>query len=155
VRNESGQEIAAVTKGSSRRERVAWLAFAFALLVAIGVSLWALRLRSPLPEMRVDIDTPASSDLTSFSISPDGLKIVFVAGASTSSLWLRSLQSHEAQPLKGTDNAAFPFWSPDSRAIGFFAGGRLKRIDIASGLITTLTDAAGRGGTWNGNGVIV
>ena len=138
--------------GLSGRERIAWIALSFALLVLMSV--WALRPSSP-PEMRVDIATPTSENLTSFAISPDGLKIVFDADSNPAGLRLRSLESAETRSLVGTENAAFPFWSPDSRSIGFFAGGRLKRIDVSNGLVTTLADAAGRGGTWSSDGVIV
>jgi hypothetical protein len=71
-------------------------------------------------------------------------------------LWVRPLDSLQPQPLAGTEGAAFPFWSPDSRFIGFFAGGKLKKIDASGGPPLTLCDAAtGRGGTWNREGVIL
>jgi Tol biopolymer transport system component len=71
-------------------------------------------------------------------------------------LWVRSLDSLEAQALPGTDGGDFPFWSPDSRFIGFFAQGKLKKIDVAGGPAQTLCDApAGEGGTWNRDGIIV
>ena len=71
-------------------------------------------------------------------------------------LWLRSLDATTAQPLAGTEGAIYPFWSPDSSALGFFADGKLKRIDISGGLPQTLATApGGRGGTWNPDGVIV
>src|SRR5262249_2540039 len=59
-------------------------------------------------------------------------------------------------PLPATDNGGLPFWSPDSRSVGFFAAGKLKRIDIDSGSLQTLTDAnaAGGGGAWNTDGMI-
>ncbi len=61
-----------------------------------------------------------------------------------------------AQPLAGTEGATFPFWSPDSRSVGFFAEGALKRLDLGSGAPQTLAPASsGYGGTWNADGVIV
>jgi Tol biopolymer transport system component len=71
-------------------------------------------------------------------------------------LWVRALNSAAAQPLAGTEDAEHPFWSPDSRSIGFFAGGQLKRIDIAGGQAQALADApAGRGGAWSPDGTIL
>jgi Tol biopolymer transport system component len=154
ARSDSASDVRGTARGLSRRERIAWFALSIALLVLVVIATRALRSSSP-PEMRVDIATPTSGNLTSFAISPDGLKIVFVADSSPAGLRPRSLESAETRPLVGTENAALPFWSPDSRSIGFFAGGKLKRIDISNGLVTTLADAAGRGGTWNSDGVIV
>jgi Tol biopolymer transport system component/tRNA A-37 threonylcarbamoyl transferase component Bud32 len=155
ARNHFAMDMLGMTAGLSRRERAAWIALSLAVLVLFVMSMSALRAPSPPREMRMDIATPASADLTSLAISPDGLKIVFVADSSPAGLWLRSLESGETRPLVGTENAAFPFWSPDSSSIGFFASGKLKRIDVGNGLVTTLADAAGRGGTWNSDGVIV
>ena len=60
------------------------------------------------------------------------------------------------QPLMGTEEATGPFWAPDSRAIGFFAQGTLKRLDLGGGASQTLASAyGGRGGAWNADGVIV
>jgi serine/threonine protein kinase len=154
ARNDSVADLGGMSGVLSRRERIAWIALSIALLALVGILTWALR-SSPQPEMRMDIATPAGENLTSFAISPDGLQIVFVADSSPAGLRLRSLESAETRPLMGTENATFPFWSPDSRSIGFFAGGKLKLIDVRNGLVTTLADAAGRGGTWSSDGVIV
>ena len=82
---------------------------------------------------------------TSFALSPDGRQIVFVAsGDGASRLWLRSLATTTAQPLAGTEGATFPFWSPDSRSIGFFAGGALKRLDLGGGAPQTLAPVTRR-----------
>jgi Tol biopolymer transport system component len=60
-----------------------------------------------------------------------------------------------AQPLAGTDGASYPFWSPDSRSVGFFAGGKLMRMDIGGGAPQTLANAVNRGGTWSADGTIL
>ena len=105
------------------------------------------------PEMRTEIVTPSTSDPMSFALSPDGRQIVFVAsGDGAARLWLRRLDATSAQPLAGTEGASYPFWSPDSRSVGFFADSKLKRIDIGGGSPQTLTDAANRGGTWGPDG---
>ena len=74
----------------------------------------------------------------------------------TQRLWLRPLDALDPQPLPGTEEAQYPFWSPDSRYIGFFAQGKLKKIAVTGGPAQNLCDAPdGRGGTWNREGVIV
>ena len=71
-------------------------------------------------------------------------------------LWVRSLDAGESRALPGTGGASFPFWSPDGRTIGFFANGKLKRIDVAGGTPLVLADAPNaRGGTWSADGVIL
>ncbi len=153
---------AAAAAASPPGTRLAWLAFAVAVLVAVGLALPAVRhLREapPLvaPETRLDITTPAGGDPLSFALSPDGRQIVFAAaGDGPSRLWLRSLGATTAQPLAGTDGAVSPFWSPDSRSVGFFAGGQVQRLDLGGGAPRTLAAAPGaRGGTWNADGVIL
>ncbi len=147
---------------SASRGRVAWMAFAVALLVAVALAVPAVRylretMPPPPPEARVDIVTPATDQPGSFALSPDGRQIVFVAsGDGASRLWVRSLATTTAQPLVGTDGATLPFWSPDGRSVGFFAGGALKRLDLSGGAPQTLAPAtSGFGGTWNAEGVIV
>jgi eukaryotic-like serine/threonine-protein kinase len=146
----------------SRGSRVAWMACAAALLAAVVLAIPAVRhfRETPaavVPEMRVDIVTPATVDPVSFALSPDGRQIVFSAsGNGGSRLWLRSLNSTAAQPLPGTEGAIYPFWAPNSQSIGFFADSKLKRLDVGSGLPQTITPVnVGRGGTWNKEGVIL
>jgi Tol biopolymer transport system component len=91
------------------------------------------------------------------SVSPDGRHVVFVAAVqSRFTLWIRSVGAVTARSIAGTEDASFPFWSPDGRFIGFFASGKLKKIQVSGGPAIALCDAAsGRGGTWNGENVIV
>jgi Tol biopolymer transport system component len=92
------------------------------------------------------------------ALSPDGRRMTFSATTADGKLrlWLRPLDALTAQPLAGTEDAIHPFWSPDSRYIAFFAGGKLKKIDASGGPPVVLCDAAsGRGGTWNQENVIV
>jgi Tol biopolymer transport system component len=100
----------------------------------------------------------ASFPLTMPALSPNGRRIVFRARGPDGKiqLWVRGLDSAAAQQLAGTENAEFPFWSPDSASVGFFAEGKLKRIDVAGGPALTLADAPGaHGGSWSRHGVIV
>jgi hypothetical protein len=93
------------------------------------------------------------------ALSPDGKYIVFMgtrAGATTPTLFVRPIDSFDARPIPGTEEAGFPFWSPDSASIGFFAQGKLKRIALAGGSAQTLCDAKnGEGAAWSPGGVIV
>ena len=105
----------------------------------------------PAPrEVRLDVTAPPTTDAASLAISPDGRQVAFVGlSDGLPRLWLRSLDTATARPLRGTENAKLPFWSPDGRSIGFSANGQLRRIDIESGFVQTLTIAEG-GGTWIG-----
>ena len=109
-------------------------------------------------EMRTSIVTAPSADPISLALSPDGKQIVFVAsGNGASQLWLRRLDKDAAQPLRGTEGARYPFWSPDSRSIAFSTPGKLMRLNLDGGapeVVTTLA-AGGRGGSWSKDGVIL
>jgi len=101
---------------------------------------------------------PTNAITAPLAVSPDGRRIAFVArnGENIDRLWIRPLAALTAQELPGTDGASSPFWSPDSRSIGFFAGGRLKRIDADGGPPTTICETVDhRGGAWNNDGVII
>jgi TIR domain/WD40-like Beta Propeller Repeat len=143
------------------REPLKWMiALATATLVAAALAIPAFtHLReTPPPETRVDIVTPATDDPGSFALSPDGRQIAYVAESDGAPrLWLRSLAKTAAEPLAGTEGAAYPFWSPDSRSIGFIASGALRRVDINGGQPQTLAPVTitGGGGTWNAKGVIL
>ncbi len=90
------------------------------------------------------------------AISPDGLKVVFVAGTGGRvSLYVRALDAFDSTPLTGTDGAANPFFSPDGQWVGFFAGGKLKKVALSGGQPVTLCDApTGRGEAWTRDDVI-
>ena len=126
-----------------------------ALALAAG-TLGFVHFREHAPvetSLRFQIPAPGKSPIGGFRISPDGRSLVFIAA---SKLWLRPLDSLESKALEGTDGASYPFWSPDSESIGFFAQGKLKRIPRSGGLVQTICEAgSGRGGTWSREGVIV
>jgi eukaryotic-like serine/threonine-protein kinase len=154
---ESGEPRDVVTP-SRNRERFVWVAATLVLsTVAMTLGIVYLDTRADVANMRVEITTPSTDAPTSFAISPDGRRLVFVAyDQGQARLWLRPFDAATAQPLAGTEGAMYPFWSPDSRALGFFADGKLKRIDIRGGLPQALASApGGRGGTWNPDGLIV
>ena len=126
-------------------------ALAFLYVRQPAVETHSVRFTIPPPEKGAFLgDVPI--------ISPDGLRIAFTARDSSgrSFVWVRPLASITASPLSGTDDAAFPFWSPDSRFIGFYQNGKLKKIEIAGGPTQTITDAPqARGATWGSAGFIV
>jgi Tol biopolymer transport system component len=129
------------------------------MLAFISIAALYFRQKPPaeLPEMRLEINTPATQAPLEFALSPDGRYIVFVAsGDGQQRLWLRALDKTDSQPLAGTEGSEYPFWSPDSRSVAFTAAGRLKRVDIAGGTPLALSPAsAARGGTWNADGTIL
>ena len=153
------------------RERLAWSVTVGVLLAALALSTFAYLQRAPQgvqttrffvspPEMQslARTGTVTTGSTAPLSVSPDGRRIAFVAGSPDGKylLWVRSLDALTAQALAGTEGASSPFWSPDSTALGFFAGGKLKKIDISGGPAITLSDAPdSRGGTWSRDGVIV
>src|SRR5690348_2471730 len=148
------------------RERIAWgvvalLAIGFAFAIAGYVS----RAPQPAPAVIAEISSPANmrfffsgAFIGSPVLSPDGQRLAFIAGdANRVLLWVRPLNSAMAQPLEGTDRPSFPFWSPDGRYLGFFANGKLYRIDASGGPALALADAqaGGRGGAWAPDGTIL
>jgi serine/threonine protein kinase len=149
----------AVTPGRSRRERQALLyVSALVILAAFAGFLWMQRRSTSMPQVvRFDVNTPPSSDPSSFALSVDGRQLAFVAMADgATKLWVRPFDDTMARPLAGTDGASYPFWSPDGHALGFFADGKLKRIDLSGGAARILANApSARGGTWNGDGLIL
>jgi len=146
------------------REGLAWMLAALALIAVIVLSLVLGFSGSPKPLIRTQI-APLEKMQFNFvgdnggppAISPDGKNIVFSSrGEGKNQLFLRSLDKLVPQPIAGTVAGTFPFWSPDSRSVAFFADGKLKRIDIAGGAPVTICNApVGRGGSWSTNGTIV
>src|SRR3989442_366151 len=143
-----------------RRELIAWAVAGIAILIA-AIALTISHFRRPPTEshaVRLFVPPPEKASFGSFAISPDGLRLAFVAtdASGKTLLWIRPLDSINAQPLSGTEEATLPFWSPDSRFIGFFAGGKLKKIEVTGGPAQTLCNATiPRGATWNRDGVII
>ena len=102
---------------------------------------------------------PASGEveLVDFALSPDGRQLAFTAAREGRvDLWVRNLDATEPVALAGTEGAMLPFWSPDARAIGFFSGGKLRRIDVAGGAVSTICDVGvPTGGSWSRDNVIL
>jgi serine/threonine protein kinase len=154
--DESSATLADVS--SKRRTRqLTLLAAGLALaLIAALTEVW--RSQSDLGELRVaEITTPRTHDLWSFALSPDGRRIAFVADhQGQPTLWVRTLDSTEAQPLPGTELARRPFWSPDSLSVGFFTGNQMKRVEARGGSPQVIASALGEStAAWGPNGTIL
>ncbi len=155
---------APVSVRRKNRERTAWAVAALALLAALALAF--LHFRQAAPEARVIRSTILPPDNGTFvflgptgapMLSPDGRNVVFPSRvAGVTQLWVRALDSFKPRPLPGTEEAYGAFWSPDSRNIGFFAQGKLKRIAAAGGPAQTLCDIdQARGGSWGRQDVII
>jgi Tol biopolymer transport system component len=153
------------TAAPAKKLRRPWVGAAAMLVVAAaGIGLWLSRGREePSPHVvRFQIPAPEKAgfpDQFRLTLSPDGRRIAFPAmdAAGKISLWVRSLDSLEAHPLPGTENpSGAPFWSPDSRWIGFMSDGTLKKIEASGGSPQALCRVAGSVfGAWNREGVIL
>ncbi len=166
---ESGSEAspAAVTEkaGAKNRERLAWALAGILAALAIAVSAFYFSQPSTTQVVRSFIPEPAKASYIFMgdeagppSLSPDGKMLAFVAAAADgiAMLWVRPLDGLEARPLPGTEHAWGPFWSPDSRFIGFAADGKLKTIDTNGGRPVAVCEAGAlRGGSWGRDGTII
>jgi len=160
------QEPAAGGGQPLRVARLPWIAAALAALLAIAAAAWAVAImrRAPARDARIFMSefvaptTPNGPPALRLSISPDGRRLAYPAPDSSGriSLWVHSLDTLSTQPLPGTVNATAPFWSPDSGRIAFIAEGKLKKIDLSNGDVTTICEATtGPPGTWNKDDVIL
>ena len=143
---------------------IPWILAGALAIALIGVGALAYFQRSTTvesPTLHLAVVAPPNATFVADSIpalSPDGQRIAFTANVKgQASLWVRELDSPTGRQLPGTEGGRDPFWSPDGRAIGFFAGGKLKRTDANGGAVLTLADAyfVSRGGSWGSQDVIV
>ncbi len=151
---------------SRRKERVIWAAALLAAILA-GI-LGATFLHYPnqaARSVRAVINPPPKTTINLLGdfagppvVSPDGSSIAFSATDSDGkiALWVRSTDSLDARMLPGTEGAIFPFWSPESNRLGFFADNKLKIIELNSTSAQIVAEAPfGRGGAWGPGGVIL
>jgi Tol biopolymer transport system component/predicted Ser/Thr protein kinase len=140
------------------RSRLAWAAAGVFALAAVVVSTIHFR-EAPAaqPTVRFDVPLPGNSTGANFEISPDGRYLAMAAQeGNRTQLWLRALDSAEPRLIPGTDGVVYPFWSPDSAFIGFFADGKLKKVAVSGGSPQILCEAnSGNGGAWNQTGELV
>ena len=143
------------------REWFAWGAAGFLLIASAALAILYFRRTEPRAEVvRFVMVAPEKATYgNALALSPDGRRVAFIVmdvGGETT-LWVRALDSVGAQQLSGTEGADFPFWSPDSRYIAFFAAGKLKKIEATGGIPQTIAEASSesRGGTWGADGTIL
>ena len=146
------------------RRGTAWALVVLAAAIA-ALSIVVLRRRDPEERrpLRASILPPENTSFVSGgqvhpALSPDGSRIAFLARNREGKIWLwvRSLSEPAPQPVAETDMFALPFWAPDGRQLGFCAGGKLKKVDLATGAVQDLCDCPRqRGATWNRDGVIL
>ncbi len=145
--------------------RLLWLSAVVAAIVLGALAGYLLRTAPSPTSIRAVINPPPdehfrlTSDLAGPPVlSPDGSYLAFTAVGSDgkTNLWVRAMNAADARTLPDTNDAIFPFWSPDGRALGFFANGKLRTIDLNATTAQTVCDAQlGRGGAWSPTGVIV
>jgi len=143
--------------------RFAWLGrvSAAVLLIALGVTVQYWRARPVAPDaVRLSLSAPGQffTEPPSAEMSPDGRQVALVAADSSGKdmLWIRTLDSQAARVLPGTERADQPFWSSDSRVVGFFADGQIKTVNLAGGPVQAVTPAlVSPGATWNQDGTIL
>lgn len=147
-------------------DRVPWIITAVAVVAAVVIAVIHFT-AAPPPARVVRSLIPVEEGTTPVMtgdfagppvISPDGNLIAYVAAREQGAvlLWVRTLNSLHARALPGTEGATFPFWSPDSRSLGFFAGGKLKTVALEGGTPAEICGAPiGRGGSWGLDGTII
>ncbi|MGB6384940.1 MAG: protein kinase [Terriglobales bacterium] len=144
-------------KKSKSREGLAWLVAGALAVMLIAFGVW-WRTSKPA-EQTTYFSAPLPFSARDMAVSPNGHTVAAVGYRESERkniLWIYEPGSQQATSLANTEGANFPFWSPDGRSLGFFADGKLKKLDISGGPVQTLCDApTGRGGAWNKDGLIL
>ncbi|MFY9560111.1 MAG: protein kinase [Terriglobales bacterium] len=157
--NASSSRLATASPTARKRwDRVPWLIAGLLLLLLLGGAGWWLRGRETPSAMYFNSSLPFPAAYV--ALSPDGRRLALVAysdQANKNVLWIHQVGSRGATVVPGTEGAFYPFWAPNGRSVGFFADGKLKTIDVASGRSAQVVADApfGRGGSWNRDGVIL
>jgi eukaryotic-like serine/threonine-protein kinase len=165
---EGGSQVALVPPGAAKGIRarwqgtLLWVVASLSLAAITGLAIWNLKPSPPRPVSRTVITLPPGQQLAGLengpavTLSPDGTRLAYVARqGGTQLIYLRAMDTLEARPIPGTDGVVSPFFSPDGQWLGFYAGGKLKKVSVKGGAALTLSDAGfPRGGSWGGQGLI-
>jgi len=149
--------VAATSTRVSHVGRTGWIVAAVLLISTLVVAWVAFQPVAPPPIQKLSMLPPREARISTLALSPDGQHLAFRAtSAGKTMLWIRAMDSATASPLPGTDDATRPFWSPDSRSVGFFAHGKLNRIAVSGGPVQAIAEAeVAYGATWNREGFIL
>lgn len=143
-----------------------WWAMAVIVLVLAAGTMGLVWLRTPAPSaIEAYILPPEKNSFTLNNddaagpvvLSPDGKKIAFVAqdDQSVDRLFVRALDDKEAKLVPGSENAMYPFWSPDGQSLGFVSAGRLRRVPLSGGPVLDICNITRfRGGSWGEDGIV-
>jgi len=136
-----------------------WMAFIAALCLVSALTWYFARRQAPQQQMEFAVAAPDELSISHLALNPDGSQLAFVSPDPASELpmiWVQRVGSATITPVTGTLGASYPFWSPDSRSIAFFANSKLWKIPVDGGSPQQLALAlAGRGGSWNSRNVIL
>jgi len=153
-----GTAVVRLAAPRSKSALAGWLVAGLLLLLIAGLAVMWPRNRQTAAAMYFNSSVPLPAQYV--SLSPDGQTLAFVAysnQANKNVIYVQQIGGRNASVLLGTEGATYPFWSPEGRSLGFFAQGKLKRIDVSSGRSAQIVADApfGRGGAWNRDGVIL
>ncbi len=145
-----------------RRERFAWVAVGLLTIALAAVTMWSAARRPPIVvegnRVRFAIASPGKPGDDAVSVSPDGRQVAFAAAGPDGKaiLWIRALDETALRPVPGTEEITQHFWSPDTAWVAFFAQGKLKRVNLTTGVVETLCNATNpRGGSWGADNTII
>ena len=169
IENPSVEALGFTPTGSEPAPILRWLPWVLTVAFALVAFVFALRSGEPVQDtatQRLMIPVAGTTQVgdggntSPPAVSPDGRSVVFgqIDDDGVDRLWLRPLNRFEGRPLTGTEGARYAFWSPDSRHIGFYLDGRLKRVEVASGRIQPIGGEGAvtpRGASWGAHGQIL
>jgi eukaryotic-like serine/threonine-protein kinase len=156
---ETGGHTTAAPSAAMRKTRE-FLAWGVSGVLAVALVVAAIWWRSPrLPAEPMYFHAPLPFPARDMALAPNGHSLAVVAyleSARRNAIWIYEIGSKEARTLPDTESGSYPFWSVDGKSLAFFAGAKLRKLELSGGTVQTICDApSGRGGTWNKDGVII